>query len=606
MRVLCAVLALAAANSAKAEPEAMNKTNSSLDRPGAGDEEDEVPGWSVPVGIVMGLSASVGINVGNNIQAMALAQMQENQLEKKPRIFWVGTAIFAIASILNFVAFGFAPAAVLAPLESVQFVSNLMFARFVNKENVSIRMCVGSGLVITGTIVAIMVGPSSVAKLSIPDLKALWIEPAWIGYLVAVAAAFTLCMLVHVHYQRQLDAGRKLRGYRVVLPFTFALSSAFVGSQAVVHAKTMSELVELVFTIGPLGLLSSWFFYFACVLLFATMGMWLYRLNAALGKYDPLFIIPLLQANYILFSTVTGGIYFQEFMELTPVSSVMFGLGVAIMFVGLYLLAPVTSFEDDRPDGDRASLRDEGGQEGTSTTADADSVAVDVEKPIGGDGMAEASTIGALRRISLDPDQNRRISAVLKMEWPLTPQRDRAATNNSTAGAGMPREFVPGLSAAAGDGASRDRATTLTQETAAAFARRRTRTASTATPHSTGTPAPAWPVSGGIEIARLSISALPRLSRTASVSVSAAPPIAGHTAQHELAAVPSSAVSSSSGSAATATAVATATADAAPRGLSEVDEDSRSRCASSGARSVSSDTTKPRIDSDNQSISGAI
>ena len=30
------------------------------------------------------------------------------------------------------------------------------------------------------------------------------------------------------------------------------------------------------------------------------VAFWLYRLNAALGKYDPLFIIPLLQASYIV------------------------------------------------------------------------------------------------------------------------------------------------------------------------------------------------------------------------------------------------------------------------------------------------------------------
>ena len=53
------------------------------------------------------------------------------------------------------------------------------------------------------------------------------------------------------------------------------------------------------FSIGPLGLLRSWFFYFACVMLFSSMGGWLYRLNAALGKYDPLFIIPLLQSFYV-------------------------------------------------------------------------------------------------------------------------------------------------------------------------------------------------------------------------------------------------------------------------------------------------------------------
>ena len=37
-----------------------------------------------------------------------------------------------------------------------------------------------------------------------------------------------------------------------------------------------------------------------------------------LSADDPMFIIPLLQSNYILYSTITGGIYFQEFEELSP------------------------------------------------------------------------------------------------------------------------------------------------------------------------------------------------------------------------------------------------------------------------------------------------
>ena len=36
-------------------------------------------------------------------------------------------------------------------------------------------------------------------------------------------------------------------------------------------------------------------------------------MNAALGQYDALFIIPLLQANYIFLAIVAGGVYFEEF-----------------------------------------------------------------------------------------------------------------------------------------------------------------------------------------------------------------------------------------------------------------------------------------------------
>ena len=85
---------------------------------GATDKE----AWTVVLGIMLGLSASIGINIGNNLQALGMQQQEELGLEEKTRTFKIGTATFAVASIVNFGAFGFAPAAVLAPLESIQFV----------------------------------------------------------------------------------------------------------------------------------------------------------------------------------------------------------------------------------------------------------------------------------------------------------------------------------------------------------------------------------------------------------------------------------------------------------------------------------------------------
>lgn len=45
------------------------------------------------------------------VQALGLAQVKEQGLSKKPKLFWIGTAVFAVGAIFNFVAFGFAPAA---------------------------------------------------------------------------------------------------------------------------------------------------------------------------------------------------------------------------------------------------------------------------------------------------------------------------------------------------------------------------------------------------------------------------------------------------------------------------------------------------------------
>ena len=49
------------------------------------------------------------------------------------------------------------------------------------------------------------------------------------------------------------------------------------------------------------------------VIILASCGvLWIVRLNRALATYEPLFIIPLLQSQYIVCATLAGGIYFQE------------------------------------------------------------------------------------------------------------------------------------------------------------------------------------------------------------------------------------------------------------------------------------------------------
>ena len=51
---------------------------------------------------------------------------------------------------------------------------------------------------------------------------------------------------------------------------------------------------------------------------------------------------------YILFATISGGIYFQEFAEMSPLQWVIFCVGICVMFYGLYLVSPEDS---DEPEG---------------------------------------------------------------------------------------------------------------------------------------------------------------------------------------------------------------------------------------------------------------
>ena len=63
-------------------------------------------------------------------------------------------------------------------------------------------------------------------------------------------------------------------------------------------------------------MLTSWIFYVSLLLTVACGIVWVVRLTVCLGLYDPLLILPLMVATYILFGGVAGGIYFGEFATL--------------------------------------------------------------------------------------------------------------------------------------------------------------------------------------------------------------------------------------------------------------------------------------------------
>ena len=76
---------------------------------------EELPTWSSFLGVVMGIFGSIGINVGQNMQASGLAALPEEQMTTphKSTLWIYGMGIFVSFSMLNFAALALAPASVL-------------------------------------------------------------------------------------------------------------------------------------------------------------------------------------------------------------------------------------------------------------------------------------------------------------------------------------------------------------------------------------------------------------------------------------------------------------------------------------------------------------
>ena len=113
----------------------------------------------------------------------------------------------------------------------------------------------------------------------------------------------------------------------------------------IVHSKLLAELLELTAASGEIAFADG--FFWMELLLTSVFGVyWLFRLSQCLGLYDPLFIIPLMQTGFIVFGAIAGGIFYNEFEELTTnalcgmCAVPLYIIGILTTIFGLCFLAP--------------------------------------------------------------------------------------------------------------------------------------------------------------------------------------------------------------------------------------------------------------------------
>mmetsp|Transcript_10284 Transcript_10284/g.21143 ORF Transcript_10284/g.21143 Transcript_10284/m.21143 type:complete len:485 (+) Transcript_10284:161-1615(+) len=311
------------------------------------------------LGLFFGLFGSIGVNTGNNLQALGLHKLEEGEPNSKSKIWIIGTALFIFASLANFAAFAFAPAALLASLEATQFASNIIFGRFILGSYVSRRMYAGTICICTctvGVVLSFAFAETEEVEYGIDEIIDCFTSTKYVIFLammVVLAVALNRATII-LRKQNQAAAKaavtatevtkpeRNPRDWRLTVePITYACFSAIFGTQAVIFSKCLALLLK-----EGGDAFKHWLIYCTLVGWLIFVYVWLTRMNDALGKYNALFIIPLLQANYILLAIINGGIFFDEFRGFKGGHWMIFSIGLIGIFVGLYLLRPSVESDD--------------------------------------------------------------------------------------------------------------------------------------------------------------------------------------------------------------------------------------------------------------------
>lgn len=126
----------------------------------------------------------------------------------------------------------------------------------------------------------------------------------------------------------------------------YSMCSAAIGVQALLTGKSLSIIVRNI-TQGSMDILDPRNFFnlsFAFVVfilwIFAT-AFWIWRLSVSLIMFDAMFIIPVNQTMWILFSVLSGGIVWNEFANLNFVESSWLASGLSLVLIGVVFLMPI-------------------------------------------------------------------------------------------------------------------------------------------------------------------------------------------------------------------------------------------------------------------------
>ena len=309
----------------------------------------------------------------------------------KWRSWQLGFAIFKTSNVINFVSLGFGKQSILASLSSVQFVSNLVFCYFVLHERLGLNDVMGTTAIIMGVILCIVAnstGDNDVVY-TVDDLIQLMQHKSYLIYLAVICIFGVLAWMTFTgnFVIFKLDVGgaqkekngngetsgagerdsqdSKNKGVKyysgnnlspmkdrdfvveapklfglvkieTIRPLCFAMFSAVIGTQVVTLAKI--TMLQIRLSVDGEQQFDKALTYVFIVGMIFTGIFWDKQINLGLKKFDALVIVPVMQSFWTIFAICNGGMFFQEFQQLSTTRVLIFCSGMVVMLFGMSLL----------------------------------------------------------------------------------------------------------------------------------------------------------------------------------------------------------------------------------------------------------------------------
>ncbi|XP_063967864.1 NIPA-like protein 2 [Lytechinus pictus] len=328
---------------------------------------DGTPGISEPVvsmNLLIGACLAIGgnllISVSMNVQKYSLTKIQQRREARgeevsdnydylKSWLWWSGILLMITGEGGNFLAYGFGPASVVAPLGTTTVVANAYISRCLG-ERLRFQDILGTVIIVVGACMIIIFSTQNEEEMT--SHLIIFRLTSW-PFLVFFGVEVALFLLL-----LYLKLVKKYQHLLLLL-----MPAAILSSLTVLGAKACSSLIRLAVR-GDMSQVKTPIFFIMIVVVFVT-GMFQIRyVTRAMQEHDASVVVPVYFVFFTLGAILVGVFFYGEFHGLTIIRIFMFVFGCICSFIGVYMIthgrhANHNSDDDKKEDDVVTEARDE-------------------------------------------------------------------------------------------------------------------------------------------------------------------------------------------------------------------------------------------------------
>ena len=293
------------------------------------------------------LSAVGNFCIGLGFQVQKLAHTRHNPR----RLMQCGIGLMILGEGCNFSAYGLAPASVVAPLDAVAIMSNVILSKILFRDRISRAGLVGILVAAAGTSTVILNAPTATTHYEhdyfFPrnDAALVFYQILSFRALVWFSVAVAAMLWMINPYDLEMAVSRHTKRFN---PFFYCFICASLGTFTAVSGKCISSAMHHALRSESTAMFDDpdvcWLTYLMIAFCIGSIVLHVRYLGIAFSYFNPGKVVTL---YYIMFSTFTiaaGMLIFNETLFDANHYVELFMLGLLVTFAGVYAIGSDTPY----------------------------------------------------------------------------------------------------------------------------------------------------------------------------------------------------------------------------------------------------------------------